>query len=71
MNKLGFLKKIRALKLLDNSFFLHYLKLRYKAHLFSIFIMHFKLSSCILSSEYVIHWKQKSLGKEVGVTWKS
>ena len=30
--------------------------------------MHFKLSSCILSSEYVIHWKQKSLGKEVGVT---
>ena len=28
--------------------------------------MHFKLSSCTLSSENVIHWKQKSLGKEVG-----
>ena len=38
---------------------------------FSIFIMHFKLCSCILSSEYVIHWMQKSLRKEVGVTWKS
>ena len=51
MYKLGFLKKITAQQ------FLHYLKLRYKAHFFSIFIMHFKFSSCILSSEHVIHWK--------------
>ena len=31
--------------------------------------MHFKLSSCILSAEYVIHWKQKrwgELGSHIG-----
>ena len=35
------------------------------------FEMDIEWQPCILSSEYVIHWKQKSLGKEVGVTWKS
>ena len=45
MYRLGFLKKIRALQLLDNSF-LHILKLRYKAHLFPFV-------SCISSSVVV------------------